>query len=485
MSFIAPLRAGRQSRRRLAFVLAVLLPVLGTVLTARMSVLHGIPNSTNLLAAVVVGIMGGLAPSMLAIVVAMVARSLYLILSPEHQISFYMEGLHALILIAAALVVWLMNRNRWRSEEKLEAALAALQDRTDDLVASLNNSKCACWTLDLDSGWSKQWYSGSYQLFGRPYSEVEALPSSIPLIHAEDQQPMQEIMELMKVSWEPMVFEYRVVWPNGEVHMLEMRGHRVAGSRCVWRGVTLDVTERKKAEAALLRAEKLAAMGRLASTVAHEINNPLESVTNLLFLARSSPALDQETEQYLTTAEHELARLSNITRLTLGFVRTSANATETQISVVVDEVLSIFNHRFETKSVAVECRYEPDVCITIAPHELRQIVTNLIANAADAVGLGHAHITIQVAHEGEKAVLVVEDNGEGIDQEHLPRIFDAFFSTKEEVGTGIGLWVTRELVEKNGGRIFARSRTPESELPSGASTQFRVEFPRVPCSPAA
>jgi signal transduction histidine kinase len=283
-------------------------------------------------------------------------------------------------------------------------------------------------------------------------------------------------MQRMRTSWEPVVFEHRVVWPNGEIHTLEMRGNRIAGRRSVWRGVTLDITERKKAEAALLRAEKLAAMGRLASTVAHEINNPLESVTNLLFLAQASQSLDSETQIYLATAERELARLSNITRLTLGFVRTSASADETEVAEVVNEVLSIFNHRFDTKNVKVERHYEPEVSITIAPHELRQIVTNLIANAADAVGLEHAHIRIRIAREGEKAVLEVEDNGEGIDPTHLPRIFEAFFSTKEEVGTGIGLWVTRELVEKNGGHIYAHS-SAEHALPSGATTQFRVEFP--------
>jgi PAS domain S-box-containing protein len=476
MSLIAPLRPGRQSRLRLAYVLAVLLPVLGTVLTQHMAFLHGIPNSTNLLAVVIVGILGGLPPSMVTIAVALVARSIYLLVTPDHSFSPFYEALHLVLLIAAALVVWFMNRNRRHSEEQLEATLVALQERTDDLVSSLNSSRCACWTLDLDSGRSERWYSGSYQLYGRPYSELEQLSSLQPLVHPEDDQRLRELMLLMRTSWEPVVFEHRVIWPNGEIHTLEMRGNRVAARRCVWRGVTLDITERKKTEAALLRAEKLAAMGRLASTVAHEINNPLESVTNLLFLARASQSLDAETQMYLATAERELARLSNITRLTLGFVRTSASADETEVAEVVNEVLSIFNHRFDTKNVSVERQYEPEVSITIAPHELRQIVTNLIANAADAVGLDHARIRIRIAREGEKAVLEVEDNGEGIDPTHLPRIFEAFFSTKEEVGTGIGLWVTRELVEKNGGRIYARSST-DGPLPSGASTQFRVEFP--------
>ena len=476
MSFIAPLRSGRQSRLRLAYALAVILPILGTVLTQHMAFLHGIPNSTNLLAVVIVAFLGGLPPSIVAIAVALLARTLYLIVTPDHTFSLFYEVLHFVIMVAAALVVWFMNRNRRESEEKLEATLIALEERTDDLVSSLNSSRCACWTLDLDSGRSERWYSGSYQVYGRPYSELEQLSSLQPLVHPDDDLRLQEVMLLMRTSWEPVVFEHRVIWPNGEVHTLEMRGNRVAGKRCVWRGVTLDITERKKTEAALLRAEKLAAMGRLASTVAHEINNPLESVTNLLFLARSSQHLDAETQMYLATAERELARLSNITRLTLGFVRTSASADETEVAEVVNDVLSIFNHRFDTKGVKVERQYEPEVSITIAPHELRQIVTNLIANAADAVGLDHARIRIRIAREGEKAVLEVEDNGEGIDPEHLPRIFEAFFSTKEEVGTGIGLWVTRELVEKNGGRIYAHSST-EKSLPSGASTQFRVEFP--------
>ena len=477
MSFIAPLRPGRESRRKIAFVLAVFLPVIATVLTDRVGALRGLPYSLHLLAVVVVGILGGLAPSLLTVLVSLLSRCCLLLISTEHTLSIYAELLHVLVLVAAALVVWFMSRERQRSEEQLEAALVALQERTDDLIASLNSSRCACWTIDLDSGKSERWYSGSYQLFGRPYSELEEMPSLLPLVHPDDDQRLRDLTESMRNSWESVVFEYRVLWPNREVHTLEMSGNRVSGRRCVWRGVTLDITERKKAEAALLRAEKLAAMGRLASTVAHEINNPLESVTNLLYLARSGICLDKDTQSYLATAECELARLSNITRLTLGFVRTSASAAETEVAAVVDEVLSIFNHRFETKNIRVECHYQPDVCITIAPHELRQIATNLIANAADAVGLGDARIAIHIAREENKAVLIVEDNGGGIDQVHLPRIFEAFFSTKEEVGTGIGLWVTKELVEKNGGQIFAQSSSQPGGLPSGATTQFRIEFP--------
>jgi signal transduction histidine kinase len=286
----------------------------------------------------------------------------------------------------------------------------------------------------------------------------------------------------MRSSPGPILFEHRAIWPGGDIHWLEMRGNRVSGAACRWRGVTVDITERKLAEAALLRSEKLAAMGRLASTVAHEINNPLEAVTNLLYLARAEANTPAETHAYLDSADRELARLSNITRLTLGFVRTSGIAADTDIAEVVDDVLSLLHHRLETKNVRVEREYQPGVSIRIAPHELRQIATNLVANAADAVGLDDGHIAIRILSEDGVGALLVEDNGGGIDQSLLPRIFDPFFSTKDEVGTGIGLWVTKELVEKNGGRVLVTSdtTTPGADLRSpspDARTRFRVEFP--------
>jgi signal transduction histidine kinase len=288
-----------------------------------------------------------------------------------------------------------------------------------------------------------------------------------------------------------VVFEHRVPWPNGELHWLEMRATRIAGAGCRWRGVTVDITERKLTEAALLRSEKLAAMGRLASTVAHEINNPLEAVTNLLYLARTDDSTEASTRDYLAAAERELSRLSNITRLTLGFVRTNGDAADTDVAEVVDDVLHLFQHRLETKNVHIEREYEPGVSVRIAPHELRQIATNLVANAADAVGLSDGRISIRIhRQDGDgtmHGVLQVEDNGSGIEADHMRRIFEPFFSTKQEVGTGIGLWVTKELVEKNGGRIVVASEAnagvghPNGHMAASANarTKFRIELPLV------
>ncbi len=293
-----------------------------------------------------------------------------------------------------------------------------------------------------------------------------------PLLHPDDQVRFPELVQQMRTSVEPIFWEYRTTWPNGETHWLEMRARRLTGPSIVWRGLTVDVTERKLAESALLRSEKLAAMGRLASTVAHEINNPLESVTNLLYLANSDPALSADTRTYLRTAELELARLGEITRLTLGFVRNSAGPREVVLAEVVEDVLSIFRHRLESRGIQVVREFAHGVHVKLAAHELRQILTNLISNASDALHGPGSKLAIRIFDEAGLCGFTIEDNGSGIPVSVLSRVFDPFFTTKPEVGTGIGLWVTRELVESNGGRIAAES----GELTGGMKTRFRVEL---------
>jgi signal transduction histidine kinase len=385
------------------------------------------------------------------------------------------ELTRACILLAAALIISLMSRMRRISEARLAVALTELQERTDALVESLNSSKCASWVMEFDRGARTRWYSGSYPVYGKPFSELEALSTLRLLLHPEDQPRLDQLIQTMETSNDPILFEHRILWPAGEVHWLEMRGTRIHGARPRWRGVTLDITERRLSEAALLRAEKLAAMGRLASTVAHEINNPLEAVTNLLFLARTDETVDATTRTYLSMADRELARLGNITRLTLGFVRSNAEPAQIEMIESIDDVVSILRHRFESRSIEIVRDFEPGVLISIPPHEMRQIVTNLIANATDAVYGPGAKIGLRVARVNNCAELIVEDNGDGIPEANLQRIFDPFFSTKAEVGTGIGLWVTREIVEKNGGHISVES----GELSNGFRTRFRVEFPLV------
>jgi C4-dicarboxylate-specific signal transduction histidine kinase len=255
-----------------------------------------------------------------------------------------------------------------------------------------------------------------------------------------------------------------------------MRGTRLPGPKPRWRGVTLDITERRSAEAAILRAEKLAAMGRLASTVAHEINNPLEAVTNLLYLALEENDLTSSARSYLVAAEGELARLGNITRLTLGYTPERPADSAVDLAEVLNDVLTIFNHRVEIKGASIERNVASGISVSVPHHELRQVFINLIANAADALTtIPSPRLLIEVTAAGPTAIVTLADNGSGIPADDLSRIFEPFYSTKAEVGTGLGLWVTRELVEKNSGRIHVESGI----LPDGMSTCFQIELPLV------
>ena len=237
----------------------------------------------------------------------------------------------------------------------------------------------------------------------------------------------------------------------------------------------MDVTERKLAEEALRKAEKLAAMGRLSATIAHEINNPLEAVTNLLYLLRKESGLSTAGRQYLTTAEQELSRVAQIAKQTLGFYRDSSAAALTSLGELVDEVLLLYTSRLQAKGIRVERSYSQSASARIFRGEIRQVMTNLLSNAIDAVP-DEGRIEIEV-HEAERngaagVEVYIRDNGRGIPAGQQEQIFEPFFTTKKGFGTGLGLWVSREIVEKHGGTISVRNRA------SATGAEFVMWLPR-------
>jgi PAS domain S-box-containing protein len=462
-------RPVRPSTRAISFALALLLPLLSALATARYQALHSVPFALHFVSMAVVATFGGFAPALLSVLISILAN--HYLLQPPYLGTGVLVVLRPLILILSAAVISLLTSGSRRSAAALEIALTTLQEQTRALMESQQASKCASWTFDSTD--KTRWHPGGYPVFGIPIAELEQLPSPIPLIWPDDQPVVRAAVLKMLRDRSELHIEYRVLFPNGELHWSEARGTPHEADPHLWRGITFDITERKLAEAALVRSEKLAAIGRLASTIAHEINNPLEAVTNLLYLARKDVRLSSDTDQHLATAERELARVGAIARLALGFIRTSAERRDIEIVDGIEDVLALFRHRFEMRNVAVERQYEPGVVVNIAPQELRQIATNLISNALDASRPSNARIVIRVTREDCRAVLLVEDNGSGIAASHLSRIFEPFFTTKDDTGTGIGLWVTRELIEKNGGTVTVVS----GDLPGGSHTSFRVEFP--------
>ena len=217
-----------------------------------------------------------------------------------------------------------------------------------------------------------------------------------------------------------------------------------------------DVTLEKQAQSVMRKAEKLAAAGRLAATMAHEINNPLEAVTNLIYLVRRTADLPEETQGYLAMAEQELDRVSHITRQTLGFYRDSSEPGPVEMRVVIESVLKIYDNKIRGKSVALELELAECPAVFGLQGEMKQLIANLVSNAADAIGHG-GKIRIVMAPASRKqsngVELKVEDSGPGISVEHRTHIFEPFFTTKKDVGTGLGLWVSKEIVERHGGHI--------------------------------
>jgi PAS domain S-box-containing protein len=225
------------------------------------------------------------------------------------------------------------------------------------------------------------------------------------------------------------------------------------------RGVVMvfrDVTAEKQAQDVMRKAEKLAAAGRLAATVAHEINNPLEAVCNLIYIVKNTASLPQETVGYLNMAEQELDRVSHITRQTLGFYRDSSEAGPVQVRSVIESVLKLYENKIQSKNIAVELDLAECPLVHGMHGELKQLVANLVSNAADAVGRGGKIriVTSPASLENEKGVEIkVADNGPGVPAENRTHIFEPFFTTKEDVGTGLGLWVCKEIAERHGGRV--------------------------------
>ncbi len=242
----------------------------------------------------------------------------------------------------------------------------------------------------------------------------------------------------------------------------------------------VDVTESKRAEQVLLQSEKLNAVGRLASSIAHEINNPLAAVTNLLYLAQQV-AVSPDAKQYLAKAEVELRRVSAITNQTLRFHRQSSKPKPVTAGDLLDATLPLYQGRLLNAQVAVESRDRAHRAVTCFDGEIRQVLSNLIANAIDAMSPKGGRLLIR-SREGRDwktgrlgVVLTVADTGSGMSPYTLSKIFEPFFTTKGNQGNGLGLWISREIVDRHRGVLKVRSR----QLPECSGTAF-VLF--LPCS---
>ncbi len=366
----------------------------------------------------------------------------------------------------------------------------ALVESEERLRLAQATGKIASWEWDLATG-AFIWDEGSSWTFGRPPSEMLHFTQIMRYLHEEDRARVEEDVKPAVEGWGEYRSEFRVRWPDDSTHWIEAFGTPVFSDkhpnnhkpekpnkpiRIV--GINMDITERKLAEDALIRNEKLAAVGRLAASIAHEINNPLESVTNLLYLANTSGELSQ-TREYLATADTELRRASAIVNQTLRFHKQATRPTEVTCESLIDSVLIIYESRIVSGGIRVERRRRAGIAVLCFEGEIRQVMTNLVGNAIDAMNPEAGRLLLRSREgtdwrTGRKGMVVtVADTGPGMSPHVAAKAREAFFTTKGMGGTGLGLWISQEIIDRHTGRLVLRS----SQRKGHTGTVFALFLP--------
>ncbi len=242
--------------------------------------------------------------------------------------------------------------------------------------------------------------------------------------------------------------------------------------------VVLEITNQKKAETALIQSEKLAAVGRLASSISHEINNPLEAITNLLYLVATSGHLPPDLAGYINTAQSELSRVCQIATQTLRFHRQAVRATNVTAEELVSAVLNLYQGRLANSSIHVEATYETSSTILCFENDIRQVLNNLIANSIDAMRQGgrlvvRAHDATDYQGNRKGIRITIADTGHGMSPAVRARIFEPFYTTKDLNGTGLGLWISSGIVNRHQGRLTLRT----TDHPIHHGTVFTLFLP--------
>jgi two-component system, cell cycle sensor histidine kinase and response regulator CckA len=360
---------------------------------------------------------------------------------------------------------------------------------------ALDAARLGWWHYDPVSRIST-WDSRYKEIFGvaeyqRPMDEINARmhPDDLPRVSAA------VAASLDPADGRPYAAEYRIFHDDGSVRWVEahglasFEGQGDARHATSLVGTVQDITERRQAEQALIRTEKLASVGRLAATIAHEVNNPLAAATNAVYIASADPDLSEQTRDVLQLADQELRRAAHITGQTLGFVRETNSRNPVALPELIDEVLRVYARKLRDRGVTVQrrykcgpCRQECEACFIANAGELRQIIFNLLVNGMDALrDNGTLHVRLcRIAGfgSGPKIRLTIADNGCGIRAENLKRVFEPFFTTKESVGTGLGLWISQEIVRKYQGSIRMRSQKEKG-------TVFCITVPAMPLPPTS
>ncbi|MGA7887174.1 MAG: ATP-binding protein [Acidobacteriaceae bacterium] len=387
--------------------------------------------------------------------------------------------------LRAKIGVFVELHRKTRQLERLNRDLEQrVEERTEELRQSDARHRQRAELLELATeaiivrdleGAIRYWNAGAEALYG--WSRDEAVGRNL-------HQMLETVFPGSRAETDAILLTTKSWEGNLITHTRDGREVVVATRKVVNREgnaileIQRDITAQMQAEEALREAEKLAAMGRVAGIIAHEINNPLEAITNAFYLLRNHQSLDEEARYYASLAEQELQRVSHITRQTLSFYRESKQSIPISLPELLDNVVELQQRPIMLSGIAIDRKYGSRALVRGFPGELRQIFLNLIGNAIQAMPSGGTlRLRVHDAtdwHTQRRGVAVsVIDTGSGIRAEDAKRLFQPFFTTKAAKGTGLGLWISKGIVQKYEGRIDFRSlRTA-----SAACTCFRVFLP--------
>jgi PAS domain S-box-containing protein len=354
-----------------------------------------------------------------------------------------------------------------KRNEESRSRLAAIVDSADDAIVGKN----------LD-GIVTSWNEGARRMFGFTADEMIGQPI-LRIIPMDLQHEEVEILRKLRAGLRIDHYETTRQRKNGErvevsvtISPIRDPSGKVIGASKIAR----DISDRKQVERLLLQAEKLAATGKMAAAIAHEINNPLESLMNVIYLARTQTVKESRVHELLQVAEGELERVAHIARQTLGYYKDTGSPTEIHIHDLLENILTVYNSKMLSIGIAVDTEFNDLQKILVSKGELLQVFSNIIANAIDAMPNGGVLgiATRRLSGLNNDGIQVtVRDNGCGIDKDYIDKVFEPFFTTKGNLGTGIGLWVAKQLVEQRGGQIAITSST----TPANSGTTVSVFIP--------
>ena len=384
-------------------------------------------------------------------------------------IEFQRVGIFVLISVLVAGLARQRSRAETRADE-VRQQLAAIVTSSEDAILSFSVE-----------GIVTSWNRGAETLYGYSAAEITGRPLAV-LVPTDRMGELERNLERLNRAERVGSYETERVHKNGtrlrvllSVSPIRNEQGELVGASAIAR----DISQQKRTEEALRRNERLATAGRLTAAIAHEIKNPLEALTNLVYLSRRDAA---GRDEYLRLAEQEIGRLDSIAQQALGFVREGGSPERLDAGKLLEEVVQLYLRKLQAGKVALDKHSGEDLEIFGYPGELRQLFSNLILNAMDAMrDGGRLRLRVVRAHEWSNrrragVRITIADTGNGIQAADLPHIFEPFYTTKKETGTGLGLWLAYGIVQKHSGWIKVASRTS----PGTSGTVFAVFLPELP-----